>query len=594
VGERQSSSVNGLSIQRLRLEPLSFKLERDLIGFGMNVIPHRVLSTIFGALLFASCDAGSLVTDPPEEPIVPVDPKVPTSMSDCIDGEIFASQAPMRMLTRYEYDNTIRDLLGVQTSIARTKFPPENAVAGFENNSDSHRVSPLLSRRLMEAAEELTPLALPQVKARLSCQNEDAACGRDFVQSFLFRAFRRPPTAEELRPFQDLFDVTRAESGFDDAVELTIQAVLQSPQFLYRIEPSDRLSPGSLVEVDAFSMASRLSYFLWGSMPDDKLLDAAKEGRLHTEADIETQTRRMLADARSETLIFEFYRQWLGLDALNTMVKDESAFPEWNESLTREWMASLRAFIQTIHSRNGGVEELLTSNSMHITGSMATLYNIPGTPNAGMAEYLMPTEERAGLLTHPTVMALLAYPSQSSPIHRGIFVRERLLCQKLPSPPDNLEIEPPDPNPTATTREIFEAHVADASCNACHRLIDPIGLGFENYDTLGRYRTYEHGLQVDASGALTNTADPSIQGEFNGAVQLSHMLKDAREVRDCVADHWFTFAQGHPETLPDMCSADQIRERFHASDGKFEDLFVAITTSDAFRYRTIQVQGENP
>lgn len=560
----------------------------------MNVIPRRALFTIFGALILVSCDAGTLVTEPPEEPIIPVEPKIPDSMNDCADGEVFASQAPMRMLTRYEYDNTVRDLLGVQTSIARTNFPPENAVAGFENNSDSHRISPLLSRKLMEAAEELTPLALPEVKARLACPTEDAACGEEFVESFVFRAFRRPPTDDELAPFHDLFDATRGESGFDVAVEVTIQAVLQSPQFLYRIEPSDRLAPGALVPVDPFSMASRLSYFLWGSMPDDELLEAAQEGRLQTEEEIEAQTRRMLADERSSTLIFEFYRQWLGLDALYTMVKDESAFPEWNEQLTEEWMASLKAFIQTIHSRGGGVEDLLTSNSIHVAGSMASLYNIPGTPSDGMAEYLMSKEERAGLLTHPTVMALLAYPSQSSPIHRGIFVRERLLCQKLPSPPDNLEIEPPDPNPTATTREIFEAHVADPSCNACHRLIDPIGLGFENYDTLGRYRTAEHGLDVDASGALTNTADPTIQGEFNGAVQLSHMLKDAREVRDCVADHWFTFAQGHPETLPDMCSADQIRERFHASGGTFEDLFVAITSSDAFRYRTVQVQGDNP
>lgn len=546
---------------------------------------------LLGIALTSACNDGALNVEEPEKPLVPVDPAVPSSMEDCETDRVFAGQTPLRLLTRYEYDNTVRDLLGTSLRVGQTLFPPENAVAGFENNSDSHRVSPLLMRKFMEAAEQLSVDATPSLVQRLPCSSRDLSCGNQFLDVFLTRAFRRPLAADERAAFQTLFEDSLAEVGFEKAVEYTIQAALQSPQFLYRIEFNDRRAPGELVQVDSYEMASRLSYFLWGSMPDEALLKAAETQKLSTPEEISFHTQRMIEDPRAHTLIFEFYRQWLGLDALQTMVKDNSHFPEWNPAMTEAWRESLRAFIASVHQKGGDVRTLLTSNTVHLPDAIASIYAMQPS-GQGMSEYSMNPDERSGLLTHPAVMALLAYPSQSSPIHRGIFVRERLLCQKLPSPPDNLQIEPPDPNPTATTREIFQQHAADSACSGCHAMIDPIGLGFENYDTLGRYRTEEHGLAVDASGALTNTADPSIGGDFVGGVQLAQKLAGAREVEDCIADHWFTFALGHPETTADMCSAEDIRLRFNASNGKFEDLFVAITTSDAFRFRTLQVEGD--
>jgi len=323
-------------------------------------------------------------------------------------------------------------------------------------------------------------------------------------------------------------------------------------------------------------------------MPDEELMQAAARDELSTPEQLEAQARRMLADPRSKDTIEHFYRQWLHLDALETMVKDDAIYPGWTPEVTQGWKDSVYAFIQEVHRNGADVQTLLSSPRLHVDQRTAALYGLTAGPE--IEAFDMPADQRAGLLTHPALLALLAHPNQGSPIHRGIFVRERLLCQKLPAPPDDIQIEPPDPDVTATTREIFAQHSADPRCAGCHMLIDPIGLGFENYDGIGRYRTTENARPVDATGELANTADPDLGGEFDGAVELSTMLAEADEVEDCVADHWFAFALGHPETEATMCSADDVRERFRASGGSFEDLFVAIVTSDTFRYRTIQVE----
>lgn len=553
----------------------------------------RAISAAILAIGLSACDPGTMSIEEQPAPSEPaVEPKVPDTMDDCGEN-IFASQAPMRLLTRYEYDYTIKDLLGIDTTIARDQFPPENSVAGFENNSDSHNVSPLLARKLMEAAEAIADEVIATRKAELvHCDLSQSACVSDFLKGFLLRAFRRPATDEERAIFEDLYANTRSSLSEDDALSVVIQATLQSPQFLYRIELKDDHTAGELIALNDYEVATRLSYFLWGSMPDQPLMAAAAKGELQSAEQVAKQARRMLADRRSHELVGHFYRQWLGLDALDSMVKDNATYPEWTPAITQEWRDSLYAYINAIHfEKNGTLDDLLTSNQVFLSEGLAPIYGFEAT-KTGMNEFAAPEEQRAGLLTQPAVMALLAYPTQGSPIHRGIFVRERLLCQKLPPPPNNILITPPDPDPNATTRHVFEQHTADPACAGCHTMIDPVGLGFENYDGIGRFRVVENGLPVDATGNLSNTADPTIGGDFDGAVMLSRMLADAREVQDCVADHWYTFAMGHPESNADMCAADRVRSQFAASGGTFEELLVAITTSDEFRYRTIQIPTE--
>lgn len=557
---------------------------------------NPMLWLVFAVFFLAGCPSDGEISvtslDEPTTPAEPVDPVLPTSMEDCEASDaIFAGQQPARLMSRYEYDNTIRDLLGVEGSFAKDNFPPENAENGFENNTGSHAVNLSTVRAMMEQAEDLAAHAVSQnAESVIGCDTSSASCGQKFVESFVRRAFRRPPTDEELQTFNDLFETVEDSEGFDTAAEMTIEAVLLSPQFLYRIEFSDNDAPGSVVQVGPYEMASRLSYFLWATMPDDELMRAAANDELSTDDEVRAQVERMLDDPRSTSMIEHFYRQWLHFDAIDTMVKDPDLYPDWNESVTEGWRASLNAFIEHVHRDGGDVETLLSSRTVFMDDRIAPLYGV--SAGETMQPVDMDAAERAGLLTQPALMALLAYPDQSSPIHRGIFVREQLLCQKLPAPPDDIQIDPPDPDTTATTREIFRQHSEDPSCAGCHLLIDPIGMGFENYDSIGRYRTVERDQDVDGTGNLANTADPSIGGDFDGAVELANMLADAREVQDCIADQWITFALGRAETQADMCSADFVREEFAASGGTFKDLLTAIAVSDTFRYRTVQVQPE--
>lgn len=539
---------------------------------------HFVIAAV--ALLACACKGNIAVNNDPapqpdEEEYVPgpIMDRMPTE-DDCAEAEeVFTNDAPARLLTRYEFDNTVRDLLGVDTTLAWETLPSENATAGFENNVDSHVVSPLYVRKLLDISEIIAADAVT------------LGAFDDGLPQLLYRAFRRPPTGEELSAFETLRSEATAEWGASKADELVVAAILQSPQFLYRLELVTQEVPNEIIQNDSFEMASRLSYMIWATMPDEELFAAAERDELSTEEQVEAQVRRMLADPHARTNVGHFYRQWLHLDALEDTVKDATHFSGVTESLPTDWRASMDAYVQHVHFEAGGdLETLMTSPTVFVTPDMAALHEMSAT------SAMEPTEmaNRAGLLTQPGLMALLAYPNQGSPIHRGIFVREKMLCQTLGPPPDDMMIEPPDPDPNATTREQFAEHTANDACAGCHQLIDPIGFGFEEYDGVGRYREVENGKDVDASGALFNSGDDTIDGEFDGAVELATRLAGSSALQECIADQWMTFALGRRPTMADLCSAQSVYARFAESDGSFEELLVAIAMSDAMRFRVAQ------
>ena len=531
------------------------------------------------ALTAAVCACEGNITvgempNPPQKPAPgPIMDRMPTA-DDCASGEaVFTNDAPARLLTRYEYDNTVRDLLGVEAGLAREVFPPENATGGFENSIGSHVVSPLLVRKYLEVSEELGQLAV--------AQNE---YGDGFLAGLVYRAFRRPPTTEELAAFETLLESATTQWGATRGREMVVSAVLQSPQFLYRLEPADQRAPGEVVQNGPFEMATRLSYLVWATMPDEALFAAAEADELRTAEQVEAQVRRMLADPRAEAMVGHFYRQWLELDRFDALVKDAATFPGATD-VADDWRASIDAYVRWAHFESDGtLETLMTSDKVFVTPDLAALYGVDG--GAGLEAVAM-GEERAGLLTQPALLALLAYPAQGSPIHRGIFVRENLLCQALAPPPADQLIAPPDPDPNATTRERFAEHTANPDCAGCHELIDPLGFGFETYDGVGRYRTEEAGISIDASGELVASGDSALDGPFDGAVELAQRLATSEVLANCVADQWTTFALGQRPTLADLCSQKSIRAAF-VEAGSFEDLFVSIATSDAMRYRVVQ------
>jgi hypothetical protein len=501
----------------------------------------------------------------------------------------------LRLLTRYEYDNTIRDLLGDETAPARA-FPPENQTTAFENNYVDHRASKDLVRQYMDASESIAARAVDErLGSLLPCDPlvvGEAVCGHLLVETLLPRAFRRPANDAEIAAFISLFDASHGEFGFSEAVALVLQATLQSPQFLYRVELQPEVpAPGDVVVVEGHEMASRLSYFLTASMPDDELLAAADAGTLATAEGIEAQARRLLETDAGRQAVREFHRQWLRLSALPGVSKDPALFPTLDHATAGEgWKQSVEAFAEYVFfDGDGTLATLLESDAVFLTPALAAEYGA-GAPDPVTGAYTLPGEH-AGLLTQPGLMALLSFPDQSSPIARGVFVRERLLCQHLPAPPNNVVIEPPDPDPNATTRERFAQHTEDPSCAGCHALIDPLGFGFEHYDAIGNYRAVENGLAVDARGELTAIEDAEAGGAFDGAQQLAGMLAASDDFSDCVVHQWTTFALGREPTEADECSVAHVRQSLTDSGGDLREMLVAITTSDAFRHRIIDSEG---
>ena len=527
-------------------------------------------------------DAGPADADPPPVLMAPEGP--------------MSGRSPMRLLTRYEYDNTVSDLLGFASSEARS-FPPENSANGFENNAWVHKASPSLVRYLLEAAERLGERAASDVPDELRACAEDRtspACTKGAL-ALAERAYRRPLTAAEIEAWSPV----PAEVG----VEGFVAALLQSPAFLYRLElyepgGDDRPRDGGMAGEDfepigPYELATRLSYFLWATMPDRALLEAAAEGDLNTPARIKAEVERMSKDPRARGAIRELARQWLGSDRVASRGKDASVYPAWRPGLGEEYQASLDAFLDYALFERGTLEALLTSREVFLTPALAAILGRAIPENSGgLWSETMPEDERAGLLTQPGMLSALSYPNQSSPIARALFVRERLLCQHIPSPPPGDEIVPPDPDPTATTREIFAIHTADTQCAGCHTLIDPLGFGFESYDALGRHRTSENGKPIDASGALIASPDESINGEFDGAVELVGRLARSRAVARCTARHWFEYALGRGADHSDDASLEAVTDAFYDNGGSFADLALAVALSDAFRFRKTRRAAE--
>ncbi|HYJ10668.1 MAG TPA: DUF1588 domain-containing protein [Polyangiaceae bacterium] len=490
--------------------------------------------------------------------------------------------APLRLLTRFQYDNAVRDLLGDDSKPAAA-FPPETEADGYGNNANANRVNPLLVENYLSAAEAVSARAIQNLDTVAPCAEADQlACGRAFVTDFAGRAFRRPLTDAELAPLFELFEKALAVS-YAKGVELVVQTVLQSPQFLYRVEalraPTSELGA---IALGPSELAGRLAFTLWGSVPDGALLSAATEGRLRTAGDVEREARRLLEDGRARALVRDFSEQWLELRRLEGAVRDGAEVEP--ATLSGAWRESLGLFLEHAYfGESGTFEQLFTSPDVWVNSTHGPLYGAPEASSA-FAPLALP-DPRAGLLTQPALLAVLSHADQTAPVIRGVFVRERILCEEVPDPPPDVNVIPPDPDPNATTRERFRQHTEQETCASCHRLIDGIGFGFERYDQLGNYRDMENGLEVDESGEVVGIGEAGLDGPFAGAVELSQKIAQSPRARACLATHWYRYTFGRREQAEDTCSLGQVQERFASSNGDLKELLVALTQTDAFLYR---------
>ena len=515
------------------------------------------------------------------------------TVNDTIAKGLCVVDTPIRRLTRFEYNNTVRDLLGDTTNPADV-LPPEEEVAGFNNQAAALTSSDLLIEQYMKVAEDVSERAVQNLTGLLPCDpalDGEDACALSFIESFGRRAYRRALSQSEIARFKSLFDwaLQDADLGrFKDGIQLVIEAALQSPKFLYRAELGEETPiEGDIVPFTSWEMATKLSYMLWNSMPDDELFAAAEADALRTKDQIKAQAVRMIEDDKARDVIRNFHTQWLMLTHLDSVTKDTGVYPTFRGSLRPLWKEEIQAFIEhVIMEGDGSLQTLLTADYSFMNEELAAFYGddvLDSVTGSEFRQVQLDPARRAGLLSTAGLMATHANLNQSSPVFRGKFVREQLMCDTLPLPPNDLVIEPPELDPNKTTKEQFEEIGANPSCSGCHALMNPIGFIFEHYDGVGLWRDQQNGKDIDATGEVVQTED--IDGTYDGAVELAHALAESTQVRECVSSQWFRFAYNRTVTTEDSCSLEQLNQVFADSGFDIKTLLVELTQTNAFLYR---------
>jgi hypothetical protein len=542
-----------------------------------------------------------------------------------------AGPAPLRRLTRDQYVNSVTDLLADAAPQGASELRGNSVVAGATLPSDE-RVGPFRSnvvappsgldvQQLMESAERVADTAASRAGAVLGCAPATDGlerCAEAFLDGFGRRAFRRPLHPEERARYRRLFleaaaappaparPARRAAAEKEvpgeaaiagraaEGVRAVVRALVQSPAFLLHTREDGPPAGPDVVRLGPHALASRLSYFLWASAPDDALLSAAARGALDTPEGLRAEARRLLDDDRARRGLVAFHLQWLGVEDVASVQKQAKLFPDWKgavggAALGTAFRVETERFVDgVVRGGLGGgrLEALLSAPQSFLDGPLFALYGVapPAAASPDRPVALDP-RQRAGLLTQGSVLAYHAHATQSSPVARGVLIRRHVLCQDLPDPPPDVDSTPPDPDARLTTRERFEEHRESGVCGRCHKLIDPIGFGFEAYDAIGRFRQTENDKPVDATGTIVGTDD--LDGDFDGAVDLARRLAGSRQVRRCYVRQWFRFALGREESEADACSLDALDRRFEASGGDIRELLLSLPTTDAFRHRAL-------
>jgi hypothetical protein len=441
----------------------------------------------------------------------------------------------------------------------------------------------------------------PSRKRIFSCRpskaSDEASCAKTIVSTMARRAYRRPATNPEVETLLGFYKQGRVDGSFEHGIEMALRAMLTSPAFLFRIErgpdqasAAGRPSPASFGEggktyrIDDLDLASRLSFFLWSSIPDDQLLDAAVKGRLKDSVVLEQQVRRMLADQRADALVNNFAAQWLYLRNLDSAKPDSRVFPDFDDNLRQAFRRETELLFESVVKDNRSVLDLLRADYTFLNERLAKHYGIPNIYGSHFRRVeLGPNHVRGGLLGQGSILTVTSYANRTSPVRRGQWILENLLGTPVPPPPVNV---PPLPEnePGAkilTMRERMVQHRANAVCASCHQLMDPVGLATENFDAIGRYRTQsEAGGAVDASGGLPDGST------FDGAIGLRKAVLNRPELFvSTLTEKLMTYALGRGIEFYDAPAVRDITRRARTDDYRFSSVVLGIVNSTPFRMR---------
>lgn len=516
----------------------------------------------------------------PGEPGLPGQPPV---AGECENAPQNPGRVTLHRLNRAEYNATVRDLLGDTTQPAKD-FPIDDHGYGFDNIADVLSLSPLLMEKYSAAAERLVNEAWTR-GAFNACALDPlnpAPCAQKILSDFARRAWRRPVQKEEVDKLMTFVNLASQHADPPEVgVKLALRSVLVSPHFLFRVEKN--APPGSTepYTLDNFELASRLSYFLWSSMPDDALFAAAEAGKLSDPAEMEAQVRRMLADPKARALVENFAGQWLFTRALGTAVPDGTLYGAFNEELRTAMRTETELFFAEFISGDHKLKDLIDAPFTYVNDQLAAHYGLPlpGSPTHKRVD-LTGHLERSGIFGKGSLLIVTSNPDRTSPVQRGVWVLEQLLCSAPPPPPPDVENLPPPITPDMTMKERMALHRSAPACQGCHRLMDPLGLAMENFDPIGRWRLQEvSGAPVDATGDMPDGAI------LAGVRDMQSYLKEDPKLTNCITEHMLTYATGRGLGEADHCAVKAVAEKAEARGGRLVDYILSIVSSSHFTQR---------
>ena len=494
----------------------------------------------------------------------------------------------LRRLNRIEYNLTVRDLLGTKTTPG-DQLPDDPTVDGLDTVGEYLSLAPLQIEILQGAATQLVDelYARPATDAWrtkvMSCPlaaGAEAICARQILTTFARRAFRRPATGAEIDRLMALVDEARVGGSYDDGVKTALSAVLLSPHFIFREETS--VAPGGAEPkaLNAFELATRLSYFLWSTMPDEVLAASADSGKLTSDpAELGAQVERMLKDEKASTLTTHFAYTWLSLNRLKTVSFDPTVYPSFDEDLRTSAATETATFFSHLISDNLPLSNLIDADFTYANVRLGKHYGITVT-GTGFSRVSLAGTPRAGILGQTSFLMGNAHPDRSAPVLRGDWILSRILCSATPPPPDTVDISTVNqPAPGGSGRHILEEFTKDPSCQSCHQFLNPLGFAFENFDGIGAYRTMDNGVPVDATGTYPDGTN------FKGAVELTKLMGKDPRYPGCVTSKLLTYGVGRTfdgQSGLDYAKAVAARAQA-AQQSQWRSWIAMVAKSEAFR-----------
>jgi len=547
-----------------------------VLGFGAcKKAPDRTFSNTSEATQNAADDAKEGAEKPaPMKDTRDIVGKIMLANHDC-SADPMAGQPELRLLSPNEYQNTIVDVLKVKKDYRGALISP-TPVAGFGNNADVGTLSETHVLAYLDTAIKIADETRPNLPALVGCsENDKVTCANKVISTIAPALWRRPLTADETK---ELLALSSQSTVAAESMNLLLTRLMTSANFLYRSEI------GKAGNLNPYELASGLSYFFWGSVPDKELIDLAANGTLAQEAVLLGQANRLFADKRSSYFLNDFSASWLGYSNLDTISKDAKLYPSWTPDIPGLMIAEANSTFEYLVRHQDTKFQNLFSNDFTIgSAKLAQFYNAPSYKDGPTEWISFKDEKRRGIFSLGAILSALAVPNKTNPFKRGDFILAHLLCEVPIPTPEGLVVTLPESKPDMTTRELVALHTANPGCKGCHIKLDAAGFGTEDFDAIGIFRDTENGKPIDDSGQLLGIdgADSS----FNGTAELNLLLSKSRQAKRCFTLQLYRYAHGHLEREQDICSVRDIAAQFETNDLSLSQLIIKVITHGSFMKR---------